>query len=129
MRQECSDGGTGASMKASLNSSDGSVKSRTVQRSPGAPRNTWAEPTRSEWAGLDGKRVALYSLQESALRRAASVIKTLCPGVRVDTFQDHVGGSAALRTAAITADISYLPRPRQSTLPPLTLRRIARRAV
>jgi hypothetical protein len=75
---------------------------------PERPATHEPTPTRSEWAGLDGKRVALYSLQESALRRAASVIKTLCPGVRVDTFQDHVGGSAALRTAAITADIFVL---------------------
>ncbi len=59
----------------------------------------------SEWARLDGKRIAMYSLQESALRRAARVIGELSPGVRVDTFTDHVGGSAALRKASTTADV------------------------
>lgn len=47
----------------------------------------------------------MYSLQESALRRAARVIEELSPGSRVDTFNDHVGGSAALRKASTTADI------------------------
>lgn len=55
---------------------------------------------RSEWDALDGKKVALYSLQESALRRAALVVRELCPGARVSTFHDHVGGSPALRTAS-----------------------------
>ena len=59
----------------------------------------------SEWAQLDGKRIAMYSLQESALRRAAMVIGELSPGSRVDTFSDHVGGSAALRKAASAAHI------------------------
>lgn len=59
----------------------------------------------SEWDALNGKKVAMYSLQESALRRAASVLGELCPGVRVDMFHDHVGGSSALRTAAATADV------------------------
>lgn len=59
----------------------------------------------SEWAQLNGKRVAMYSLQESALRRAALVMGELSPGIRVDTFSDHVGGSAALRKAASSADI------------------------
>lgn len=58
----------------------------------------------SEWAQLDGKRVAMYSLQESALRRAALVIQELSPGVRVDTFSDHVG-SPALKKASTAADI------------------------
>jgi hypothetical protein len=59
----------------------------------------------SEWASLSGRRIAMYSLQESALRRAAQVVTELCPGVRVDGFHDHVGGSPALRKAASTADI------------------------
>ena len=59
----------------------------------------------SEWAQLDGKRIAIYSLQESALRRAATVIGELSPGSRVDMFSDHVGGSAALRKAASAAHI------------------------
>lgn len=59
----------------------------------------------SEWEQLDGKRIAMYSLQESALRRAARVLEELIPGSRIDTFNDHVGGSAALRKASTTADI------------------------
>ena len=62
----------------------------------------------SEWNTLDGKKVALYSLQESALRRAALVVRELCPGVRVNTFHDHVGGSPALRNASATADVFVL---------------------
>jgi len=58
----------------------------------------------SEWAQLHSKRVAMYSLQESALRRAALVIEELSPGARVDTFSDHVG-SPALKKASTTADI------------------------
>lgn len=56
------------------------------------------------WAGLKGLRVALYSLQESALRRAAEVIADLCPDARVDTHHGHVG-SQALKAAANAADI------------------------
>jgi hypothetical protein len=59
----------------------------------------------SDWAPLNGKRVALYSLQESALRRAVEVVTELCPGVRVDIFHDHVGGSPALRKASAAADV------------------------
>jgi hypothetical protein len=62
----------------------------------------------SEWSQLGGKRIAIYSLQESALRRAALVISELSPGIRVDTFDDHVGGSPALRKAATTADVFIL---------------------
>lgn len=63
--------------------------------------------SRSEWDDLDGKKVALYSLQESALRRAALVVRELCPGARVTTFNDHVG-SPSLRTASATADVFVL---------------------
>jgi hypothetical protein len=59
----------------------------------------------SEWAQLEGKRIAMYSLQESALQRAALVVGELCPGIRIDTFSDHVGGSAALKKASTSADI------------------------
>lgn len=59
----------------------------------------------AEWAPLSGKRIALYSLQEGALRRAADVVTQLCPGVRVDVFHDHVGGSPALRKASISAEV------------------------
>src|SRR5207247_8371374 len=62
----------------------------------------------SHWGALDGKRVAMYSLQESALRRATSVVVELCPRARVNAFHDHVGGSAALRTASATADVFVL---------------------
>jgi hypothetical protein len=59
----------------------------------------------SIWSRLDGKRVALYSLRESALRRVETVLRELCPGAHVQTFMDHVGGSPSLRTAAGTADV------------------------
>jgi hypothetical protein len=59
----------------------------------------------SEWVKLEGKRIAMYSLQKSALQRAALVIGELCPGIRIDTFSDHVGGSAALKKASMSADI------------------------
>lgn len=58
----------------------------------------------TEWATLRGLRVALYSLQESALRRAVTVLSSLCPEVRVDAHQDHVG-SQALKAASSGADI------------------------
>lgn len=64
-----------------------------------------AAPPLSEWNALDRKSVAMYSLQESALRRAALVVSELCPGARIDTFHDSAGGSPALRTAASTADV------------------------
>jgi hypothetical protein len=60
---------------------------------------------RSDWTALAGRRVALYSLRESALRRTMVILRELCPGVRVEAFDDHVGGSSALRTASATADI------------------------
>lgn len=58
------------------------------------------------WDALKGKHLAMYSLHESALRRAARALTALCAGgVRIDCFHDKVGGSAALRTAAATADL------------------------
>lgn len=59
----------------------------------------------SVWNTLNNKRVALYSLRESALRRIELVLQELCPSIHVQTFADHVGGSPALRTAAATADV------------------------
>jgi hypothetical protein len=63
---------------------------------------------RSGWDLLNGKRIAIYSLQEPALRRTAEVIGRLCQGVRVDTFHDQVGGSPALRKASTIADVFIL---------------------
>lgn len=59
----------------------------------------------SIWDRLAKKRVALYSLRESVLRRVAEILRSLCPGIEVHTFADHVGGSNALRTAAASADV------------------------
>uniref|UniRef100_E6PXS3 Uncharacterized protein n=1 Tax=mine drainage metagenome TaxID=410659 RepID=E6PXS3_9ZZZZ len=67
-----------------------------------------SEDASTIWTSLSGKKVAIYSLQESALRRTASVLRKLCPGVRVDTFHDHVGGSPSLRAASSTSDIFVL---------------------
>src|SRR2546423_1536296 len=60
---------------------------------------------RSPWQFLQGKRIAMYSLRESALRRAQAIVQELSPNTRVETFHDRVGGSSALRAAAATADI------------------------
>jgi hypothetical protein len=68
-------------------------------------KETSGSQAASEWAQLEGKRIAMYSLQESALQRASLVIQELCPGIRIDTFSDHVGGSAALKKASTSADI------------------------
>jgi hypothetical protein len=54
---------------------------------------------------LRGLDVGLYSLNERALSRAANILKEVCPNVSVATFHDHVGGSAALRAAALKADV------------------------
>ena len=75
---------------------------------PSQDQNTSPNQEVSAWTALDGKKIALYSLQESALRRVALVVGELCPGARVHTFQDHVGGSPALRAASTTADIFVL---------------------
>ena len=60
------------------------------------------------WASLNGKRIAIYSLQEQALRRTANLLRELCPDARVDTFHDHVGGAQSLRSASTTADVFVL---------------------
>lgn len=59
----------------------------------------------SVWDALNDKRVALYSLRESVIRRVELVLRELCPSIHVQTFADRVGGSPALRTAAATADV------------------------
>jgi hypothetical protein len=71
-------------------------------------QNTAVDQEVSEWTALDGKKIALYSLKEAALRRVARVVGELCPGARVHTFHDHVGGSPALRAASSTADVFVL---------------------
>lgn len=62
----------------------------------------------SIWTALDKKRIALYSLRETALRRVQLILVELCPGARVEWFSDSVGGSMALRTAATNADVFVL---------------------
>jgi hypothetical protein len=59
----------------------------------------------SVWQMLVGKKLALYSLKETAVNRAAHLLKDLVGEVKVDVFQDHVGGSPALKTAAQQADV------------------------
>lgn len=57
------------------------------------------------WTRLTGSKIALYSLQEGAMRRAALLLKKLIGETKIDIFSDHVGGSPALRTAAQQADV------------------------
>jgi hypothetical protein len=59
----------------------------------------------SPWERLGNKRLAIYSLQEAAMRRAVTVVETLCQSVRIQTFNDHVGGSSSLQAAARQADV------------------------
>ncbi|MFW0793297.1 protein DpdD [Gordonia sp. CPCC 205515] len=53
---------------------------------------------------LTGKRVALYSLMGSAIRRAASVLRQLVPGIDVRLYSDSVG-SPSLAKASENVDI------------------------
>jgi hypothetical protein len=57
------------------------------------------------WKNLLGKKLALYSLKETAVKRAADLLKQLIGEVRIDVFLDQVGGSPALKAAAKQADI------------------------
>lgn len=66
------------------------------------------EDASTVWTKLIGKKIAIYSLQESALLRTAKVLRELCPETRIDTFHDHVGGSPSLRVASTTADVFVL---------------------
>jgi hypothetical protein len=68
------------------------------------PPGTGLDAESDNWARLRGQRIAMYTLNESALRRAAAVLRTLCPDARVETYSDHVG-SPSLKTAAIMADV------------------------
>src|SRR5262249_54445300 len=88
---------------------------RCVGEELGLPDTSWHTPGEDEttvpldqWKALDGKRIALYSLRESALRRTEGILRGLCSSVQVQIFNDLVGGSPALRTAAATADIFVL---------------------
>lgn len=57
------------------------------------------------WMKLSGLTIALYSLQEGAVKRAASMLKKMIGETKIDVFSDHVGGSPALRSAAQQADV------------------------
>jgi hypothetical protein len=54
---------------------------------------------------LSERSLAIYSLNERALMRAASSLREAYPDLDVSTFHDHVGGSQALKTASSRADI------------------------
>ena len=56
------------------------------------------------WSVYGGHTIALYSLNESALRHASAEIGRLVDNVDVRTYSDH-GGSDALRDAARNADV------------------------
>jgi hypothetical protein len=54
---------------------------------------------------LQGTTLAIYSLNERALARAASTLKSVYPGISVSVFNDRVGGDPALRAATQKADV------------------------
>ncbi|PRP96530.1 hypothetical protein ENSA5_36060 [Enhygromyxa salina] len=56
-------------------------------------------------SALRGKHVALYSLKQTVLHRISSLLRAAVKEIRVSTFDDHVGGSVALRAAARSADV------------------------
>ena len=62
-----------------------------------------ADPVRAGEA-LSGKKVAIYTLMEGAGRRAADLLKRLCPDVRVELNGDHEC-TTRLRNLARTADV------------------------
>ncbi|MFL6450922.1 MAG: protein DpdD [Bryobacteraceae bacterium] len=64
-------------------------------------------PSDTAWRRLSGKRIAIYSLQEAAARRAAAIVQDLA-SVAVEIFSDHVGGSPALRQASLKSDVFLL---------------------
>lgn len=53
---------------------------------------------------LTGSVVAMYSLTQSALDRAAGALKQACPGLRIKAFCEEVG-TAPMKEAARTADL------------------------
>ena len=59
----------------------------------------------TKWNSLAGSTIALYSLQERAVKRAALLLKKVIGDTKIEIFSDHVGGSPALRAAAQQADI------------------------
>lgn len=67
-----------------------------------------AEVTDNPWSQLNGKKLALYSLRQTALQRVENVLMEICPRVSIQSFNDLVGGSPALRNAAAVADIFVL---------------------
>lgn len=73
----------------------------------------WQEPPLSENATtgadefsdkLDGMRIGIYTLTESAARQAASILARVAPGVTVQTSSEHVG-SAQLKALAENTDL------------------------
>lgn len=63
------------------------------------------EPSdKNPWDVLQGKYVALYSLDEGALARTEKALKGICPSVRVSTFAEQVA-TGPLEEAAKRADL------------------------
>ena len=63
-----------------------------------------SQPSSLGWRRFSGKRIAIYSLQEAAARRASAIIQSLASAT-VEIFSDHVGGSPALRQASAKSDV------------------------
>jgi hypothetical protein len=63
-----------------------------------------SEAGETEWGALTGLKIAFYSLSESALKRAVTVLQTACPEVKLKTFCEQ-GGTDSMRDAAKTADL------------------------
>jgi hypothetical protein len=76
---------------------------------PGVRVEDIGEETASEvdplFDALKGTTLALYSLNERALKRAAGALKRVYPDTNISVFHDRVGGSPALRSATQKADI------------------------
>jgi hypothetical protein len=53
---------------------------------------------------LENRVIAIYSLNESAIKRVKQILEDKVAAVRVLLFSDTAGGSPALKTAAETAD-------------------------
>lgn len=72
------------------------------------PPDLDAQRAENPWSQLNSKKLALYSLRETALQRVEQVLMETCPRVSIQSFNDLVGGSPALRKAAASADIFVL---------------------
>lgn len=59
----------------------------------------------ADWEVLRGRYIAIYSLQEAALRRASRLLGGLIPESRIEVFSNAVGGDPGLRAAARGADL------------------------